>query len=322
MKITGINKIIWIILIAAICSVGALAYVEATRRAEDRLVVATTTSLFDTGLMDVITDHYRAEYGTHLYFISVGTGLALRHAERGDADAVLVHSPPCEIQFLEGGAGGVRRIIAYNFFAIVGPGDDPANIENLSPLEALKRIAQVGATWVSRGDRSGTHVTEKSLWRGAGFDPALLRDEAWYLESGTGMGATLRIADEKRAYTLTDMGTYLKFRGGGLIDLEVLVDKGRELLNVYSVMAVNPGPHPHLNFDGAIRFIEFLVSSEGQEIIGEFGREKFGRPLFYPAVELLRENTDPLLASWIRETAFFENSECPPRHRLGQDHLY
>lgn len=316
------NKIIGITLIAAICSFATLAYVETSMRAGDKLTVATTTSLHDTGLLDVIADRYRVKYGTNLYFIALGSGQSLEHAKRGDADAVLVHAPLLENQFLKENAGGVRKIIAYNFFAIIGPGDDPANIENLPPLEALQRIAQVKATWVSRGDSSGTHTKEKSLWQDAGFNPAQLRDESWYLESGSGMGVTLRIANERRAYTLADMGTYLKYRRGGLVDLEVLVGRGKELLNIYSVMAVNPSTHPHLNFDGAVRFIEFLISSEGQEIIDEFGRNEFGRSLFYPAVELLRENTDPQLARWIREYAFFENSECPPEYRLGQEGLY
>ena len=316
------DRIIGVVLVLAICSFTALVYVEISRRGDDRLLVATTTSLHDTGLLDIIAYRYRARYDTYLHFIPLGSGQSLEHARRGDADAVLVHAPELEIQFLIENAGGARKIIAYNFFAVVGPTDDPANIKNLQPLEAFQRIAQTRTTWVSRGDRSGTHMKEKAIWRAAGFDPAQLKNERWYLESGSGMGATLRIANERRAYTLADMGTYLKYRGGNLVDLEVLVGEGKELLNVYSVMAVNPGAHPHLNFTGAIRFIEFLVSREGQEIIGEFGRSEFGRPLFYPAVELLRENTDAQLAEWIREHAFFENSECPPRYRLGQEGLY
>lgn len=315
------NKITIVVFVIAI-SVTALAHIEISGRSASKLLVATTTSLYDTGLLDVIADHYRAEYGTDLYFIALGSGQSLEHAKRGDADAVLVHAPELELQFLQENAGGARKIIAYNFFAIVGPREDPAGIENLPPLEALLRIAQVGATWVSRGDNSGTHLKEKGLWRNAGFDPIKLGGESWYLELSKGMGATLRVANERRAYTLADIGTYLKYQKDGLIDLEVLVGKGKELLNVYSVMAVNPSTNPHLNFDGAVRFIEFLVSREGQELIGEFGRSEFGRPLFYPTVELLRENTDSQLAEWIREYAFFENSECPPRYRFGQEGLY
>lgn len=316
------NRMTLIVLILATCSFAALAYIEASRRAEDKLLVATTTSLYDTGLLDVVADRYREKYGANLYFIPKGSGLSLEHAKRGDADAVLVHAPELENQFLTENAGGARKIIAYNFFAIIGPADDPVDIDNLQPLEALQRIAQTEATWVSRGDSSGTHMKEKSLWQAAGYDPDQLGNESWYQKSSSGMGATLRIANEKRAYTLADMGTYLKYYSNNLVDLEVLVGRGEELLNVYSVMAVNTSAHPHLNFNGATNFIEFLVSSEGQEIIGEFGQSEFGRPLFYPAVELLRENTDPQLADWIREYAFFENSECPLQYRLGQEALY
>lgn len=311
------KKIIRVILIAAIFGISALTYVELTKNPS--ITIATTTSLYDTRLLDVIADHYRAKYGVDLYFISAGTGIALQYAKRGDADVVLVHAPSLENQFLQENAGGVRKIIAYNFFAIVGPNDDPAGIESLSPIQALQNIAQAQATWVSRGDNSGTHTKEKKLWEAAGFDPLQLTGQSWYLESGTGMGATLRIADEKKAYTLADMGTFLKYRKDNLIKLDVLVDQGKELLNVYSIMAVNPAINPNLNFNGAVDFIKFLVSDEGQKLIGDFGVGEYGRPLFYPAVGLLRGNTDPQLANWIREYAFLENSECPPRYRLEEE---
>lgn len=316
------SRTILAVLALAICGFMALAYVEVSRKGEDKLLVTTTTSLYDTGLLDMITDRYEEKCGTNLYFVPLGSGQSLEHAKRGDADAVLTHATELENRFLIENAGGARKIIAYNFFVIIGPGDDPANIKNLQPLEALQRIAQARATWVSRGDSSGTHMKEKALWRAAGFDPAGLLNESWYLESGSSMGVTLRIANERRAYTLADMGTYLKYHKDGLIDLGMLVEQEKELLNVYSVMAVNPSAHPHLNFNGAIHFIEFLVSEEGQKIIDDFGRSELGRQLFYPAVRLLRENTDPQLAEWIREYAFFENYECPPKYRLGQEGLY
>ncbi len=296
--------------------------VTGTFQNEPQLMVATTTSLYDSGLLDVIAEQYYEEYGIHLRFLALGSGQSLEHARRGDADAVLVHAPELENVFLSENAGGVRKIIAYNFFAIVGPSDDPAGIENMSPPEALRRIFQTGATWVSRGDNSGTNVKEKSLWRASGFEFEELADEGWYLESGSGMGTTLLIANERRAYTLADMGTYLKYRSENLIDLKVLVGEGKELLNVYSVMAVNPENHPHLNFQEALRFIKFLSSEEGQKLIGEFGVKEYGHPLFYPAARLLKENTEPQLAKWIREYAFFEGSECPDQYRFGQDGLY
>jgi len=287
-----------------------------------QLMVATTTSLYDSGLLDVVAEQYYEKYGVHLRFLALGSGQSLEHARRGDADAVLVHAPELENVFLSENAGGARKIIAYNFFAIVGPSDDPAGIENTSPTEALHRIAQTKATWVSRGDNSGTNIREKSLWAASGFESEELSDEDWYLESGSGMGTTLLIASERGAYTLADMGTYLKYRAENLIDLKVLVGEGKELLNVYSVMAINPENHPHLNFQEAVRFIKFLISEEGQKLIGEFGVKEYGHPLFYPAVQLLKENLDPQLANWIRECAFFDDSECPDQYRLGQDELY
>ncbi|MCW4036795.1 MAG: substrate-binding domain-containing protein, partial [Candidatus Bathyarchaeota archaeon] len=178
-----------------------------------RLIVSTTTSLYDTGILDVIEEAFEAKNRIDLYFISVGTGLAITHAKRGDADMILVHSPPRELTFLEEGYGVCRKIIAYNFFSIVGPVDDPAGIRDMSPVEALQKLTEVGrdgqAVWVSRGDDSGTHSKEKELWTTAGFDSPSLSEEDWYRDAGTGMGKTLQIAEEFGAYTLTDMGTYL-----------------------------------------------------------------------------------------------------------------
>ncbi|HID60951.1 MAG TPA: tungsten ABC transporter permease [Hadesarchaea archaeon] len=316
------DRWIGMLIVLTIAAFFALAVIEISIQNEDRLMVATTTSLYDTGLLDVITEQYQTVYGSNLYFLALGSGQSLEHAKRGDADVVLVHAPELENKFLSENIGGARKIIAYNFFAIVGPGDDPAEIENMSPLEAFQKIARTGETWISRGDNSGTHTKEKSLWQAAGLEIERLTDESWYLESGSGMGATLQIANERRAYTLADIGTCLKYRHENLIDLKILVNEGRELLNVYSVMAVNAENHPYLNFQKAVQFIKFLISDEGQGIIGEFGVIDYGRPLFYPAVQLLKENTNPQLASWIREYAFFDNSECPPQYRLGQDELY
>lgn len=313
---------IFALILAATISISALAAVEIINRSEKKLMIATTTSLYDTGLLDQIAENYKSKYGVSLYFIALGTGQSLEHARRGDADAVLVHSPKLENIFLTENSGGARKIIAYNFFSIVGPAEDPAGIENSTPLEALQKIFQAKATWVSRGDNSGTHTKEKSLWQSAGFELDNLDGESWYLESGSGMGSTLRISSERRAYTLADMGTYLKYNKDNMIDLDVLVGSGEELLNVYSVMTVNPENHPNLNFGGAVEFIEFLVSDEGQNLIGGFGVSDYGLPLFNPAVKLLQENSDPQIAGWIREYAFLEGSECPEQFRLGQDALY
>lgn len=293
---------------------------------KEKVVVSTTTSLYDTGLLDTIEDRFEAKHSIDLYFISVGTGQAIQHAERGDVDVLLVHDPLRELQFLESGYGVCRKIIAYNFFTIVGPEEDPAGIEGLYPLEAMSKIAVAGrkgeVTWVSRGDDSGTHAKEKKLWSEAGYDWEVIREEAWYIESGTGMGKTLQIANELEAYTLADAGTYLKYFNDNLIALKVLVNQGEELLNAYSVIAVNLEKRPNINFEGAITFIKFLISEEGQEIIGNYGKETYGQNLFYPTVNLLEENTYSTLVQWIQNYAFFDGSECPPEYRNDHPELY
>ena len=291
-----------------------------------RLVVSTTTSLYDTGILDEIEDVFEAENPVDIYFISVGTGLAITHAKRGDADMILVHAPSKELTFMEEGYGVCRKIIAFNFFAIIGPGDDPAGIKDLSPAEALETLVEKGrageAIWVSRGDDSGTHSKEKGLWATAGFDVSALREEDWYREAGTGMGKTLQIAGEFEAYTLTDMGTYLKYTKEGLVTMEVLVGAGKELINVYSAVAVNPEKNPDASFDDAVAFIEYLVSDEGQAIFNSYGVDTYGTALFNPAVELLKTGIDPVTAGWIEEAAYFDGSECPQQFRAGKTELY
>ena len=295
-------------------------------RSRTKLVVSTTTSLYDTGLLDAIEDRFEAAYPIDVYFISAGTGIAITYAQRGDADMILVHAPSSELTFLEGGYGVCRKIIAYNFFAIVGPDQDSAGVSGLAPTEALTRIVEAGRNgevfWVSRGDASGTHTKEKGLWSTAGLSWADLRDEAWYIESGTGMGKTLQIANEKAAYTLADMGTYLKYYTDGLISLGVVVDSGRELLNVYSGIAVNQTYNSEANFDAVIVFMKFLMSDEGQQIIEQFGQDEYPQRLFYPAVQLLKENTDPTLADWIEEFAFFDGQECPEEYQNEHKEMY
>ena len=321
------KSLLWaafISIVVLISVAGAFYYLQTPSR--KKVVVSTTTSLYDTGLLDAIEDRFEAEYPIDLFFISVGTGQAIQQAERGDADVLLVHDPSRELQFLESGFGVCRKIIAYNFFIIVGPDEDPAGIEGLDPLEAMSKIALAGregeATWVSRGDDSGTHAKEKSLWLAAGYDWEVIREEAWYRESGTGMGNTLQIANELEAYTLSDAGTYLKYFSDHLIVLKTLVDQGEELLNVYSVIAVNVEKHPNVNFEGAIAFIKFLISEDGQGIIESYGKEMYGQSLFYPTVDLLEVNTNSTLVQWIRGYAFFDGSECPPEYRDDHPELY
>ena len=290
------------------------------------LVVATTTSLYDTGVLDRIEDSFEAESSVDLYLISAGTGLAITHAQRGDADMILVHAPSEELAFMEEGYGVDRKIIAYNFFSIVGLIDDPAGISQMNVEDALNTLIEKGrsgeSTWVSRGDDSGTHAKEKGLWSAAGFDVTSLREEGWYRESGTGMGKTLQIAEEFGAYTLTDMGTYLKYRKEALINLEVMVGEGAELINVYSAIAVSTESNPDANFGGAIEFIEFLVSDEGQAIFESYGVDAYDTNLFNPAVKLFKTGSDPEVIEWIETAAYFEGSECPEKFRSGDTKLY
>lgn len=316
--------IIIVILVAVFSIAGTFYYVESV--AKRRLVVSTTTSLYDTELLDTIEDEFEAKYPIDVYFISVGTGLAIKHAERGDADMILVHAPSKELLFLEGGYGVCRKIIAYNFFAIVGPGADPANIKDLPPTQALSKIVEAGrnesAKWVSRGDDSGTHTKEKGLWAAAGFNWTIMRNEGFYVEAGAGMGKTLQIAYNLDAYTLADMGTYLKYYNDEIIFSEALVTEGEELLNVYSAIAGDPNNNSGINFDGAITFMEFLISAEGQEIVANFGKDVYGQSLFYPAVNLLEQGTDPTMVQWIENYAFFNGYECPPEYQDNHPELY
>jgi len=319
--------LLWIslLILTAVASIaGTTLYLRASMK--ERLIVSTTTSLYDTGLLDAVEAEFETEYSIDLNFISVGTGIAIQHAQRGDADLVLVHSPADELKFLTDGTGVNRKIIAYNFFAIVGPETDPATIGNTEPLQALSKIVESGrngtAKWVSRGDNSGTNAKENILWAAAGFDWKTLSQESWYINAGSGMGETLKKADYFSAYTLADMGTYLKYNKDGLISLRVLVGQGKDLLNVYSAIAVNQTLHPSVNFDSALTFTKFLVSDEGQQIIEQYGKDAYGQSLFYPAARLLKVNTDPSIAHWIAECAFFNGTECPLEYRKGNSELY
>jgi len=274
------------------------------------LRVATTTSLYDTGLLEELARVYREGGGGRVAFLPVGTGQAFLQARRGEADLLLVHAPAQEVEFMREGWGENRSVVACNFFVLVGPPQDPAGVENHPPLQALSRIAGAAgegrARWVSRGDLSGTHLRERELWEEAGYDPENLRKEGWYLETGAGMGQTLLVASEKGAYTLSDLGTFLTYLRKGLVNLKVLVRGGKELLNVYSAIPVNPERVRGVDGEGARRFLEFLLSEEGQRTIGEFGVGRYGEPLFLPAARILGENSDPQLASWIREVALLE----------------
>ncbi len=240
------------------------------------VILATTTSTQDTGLLDVLVPEFEKKTGYKVKVIAVGSGAAMEMGKRGEADVLLVHAPQAEKELVDSGAGINYRLVMHNDFIVVGPPDDPAGIKGKNVLEAFKLIADKKVVFISRGDESGTHKKEKELWALAGIKP----EGSWYQQSGTGMGQTLNIANEKQGYTLSDKGTYLAHKRN--INLEVLVEKDKSLLNIYHVMQVNPEKFDKVNGEGGKAFVEFMVSPEVQRIIGEYGKDKYGEPLFTP----------------------------------------
>jgi tungstate transport system substrate-binding protein len=318
-----------VLLVIILIGLGSYSYFNTRITTKQHLIVSTTTSLYETGLLDILKVEFEKQHPSiNVSFISQGTGLAIQTAMRGDADMILVHDPDRELKFLQDGYGVNRKVVAYNFFVIAGPSSDPANVKGLPPTEALIKIIEAGevnsAIWVSRGDDSGTHSKEKQIWKAAGFDTTDLRTMDWYLEAGTGMTATLRLTDEKEAYTLVDLGSYLNNYVNENIKLEIIVDAGKDTLNVYSVIANNP-KKPEVassNFDASMKFIDFLVSDEIQQILSDFGKDNFGKPLFNPYVKLLKSNDKPKLIQWIQDLAYFDGTECPLQYRYQADHFY
>jgi tungstate transport system substrate-binding protein len=241
------------------------------------VILSTTTSTQDSGLLDVLVPMFERASGYTVKTIAVGTGQALALAGRGESDVVLAHAPDLEKKYVAEGKMRHRRLVMYNDFVIVGPGDDPARIKGMtSAAQAMKAIAQAAARFVSRGDNSGTHILEKALWTLAGTAPA----GPWYIESGQGMGQTLALADDRNAYTLTDRGTYLAYQKR--IRLPILIHGDRPLLNIYSVMEVNGTNGPRVNVAGGKAFADFMVARETQAVIKSFGMDKYGQPLFVP----------------------------------------
>jgi tungstate transport system substrate-binding protein len=241
------------------------------------VIVSTTTSTQDSGLLDVLVPVFERKTGYSVKTISVGTGQALALAARGEADVTLAHAPALERRYVEDGKMLNRRLVMYNDFLVVGPESDPAGIRGeKSATAALRKIADRGARFVSRGDKSGTHALELALWKQAGVTPGA----PWYIESGQGMGATLGIADDRSAYTITDRATALAF--ARRVRLKTMIEGDRPLLNMYSVMEVNPANGARVNAAGGKAFADFMLASETQAIIKTFGVEKYGQPLFVP----------------------------------------
>ncbi len=251
---------------------------EETSGESGRLKVATTTSLDNTGLWETLEPMFEEENDVDLDIVAVGTGIALEYGMNGDVDVITVHSKSREEAYVADGYGVERVPFAYNYFLIVGPENDPAGIKGMSPEDAFNTLfeSEVG-TFVSRGDDSGTHGKEKTIWTNAGYEYEEVQDAgSWYLEAGSGMGATLVMADEKQGYTITDTGTYLAYKGD--LDLVPIVDEGATLLNVYSVIVGTNTGMPQM----AQALVDFLTSDEVQQILGDYGVAEYGMPLFTP----------------------------------------
>jgi tungstate transport system substrate-binding protein len=265
------------VLAAGLCASGGPARAEDAART---VILATTTSTQDSGLLDALLPVFQKETGYVVKTISVGSGQAMAMGRRGEADVLLVHSPADEQKLVDEGFGVNRRLVMHNDFIIVGPRKDPAKVKGTrSSREAMAAIARAGALFVSRGDNSGTHAKEKSLWKAAGVNPD---GQKWYQQTGLGMGETLGVASEKDGYTLTDRATFLALSRSRRLELDVVLEKEPLLLNVYHVIEVTPSRWPKVNAAGARAFADFMVAPRTQEAIGRFGAEKFGAPLFVP----------------------------------------
>jgi tungstate transport system substrate-binding protein len=267
----------WLTCVIVLAMVASPFVAEAQPAGSRIVIVATTTSTQDSGLLDVLVPMFERRTGYTVKTVSVGTGQALALAARGEVDVVLVHAPTLEKKYVVEGKLSNRRLVMYNDFVIAGPETDPARIKGeKNVVAALKKIAGAGARFVSRGDKSGTHLLEQDLWTRAEVTPAA----AWYIESGQGMGATLGIANDRGAYVLTDRATLLAF--GRRVALSILVEGDRPLLNVYAVLEINPANGPRVNVAGGKAFADFMVAPETQAVIKTFGVDKYGQPLFAP----------------------------------------
>jgi tungstate transport system substrate-binding protein len=282
------------LLAALLASIGSIACGDgggsqetaAGRSGPKEIILATTTSTQDSGLLDVLVPVFEKDSGYNLKVIAVGSGQALAMGQRGDADVLLVHAPGSEKALIDDGSAINRRLVMHNGFIILGPDKDPAGIKGMtSSVDALKKVFDTGSTFVSRADDSGTNKAELSLWKKAELDP---KGKSWYVETGQGMGATLQIANQKDGYTLSDRATFLAQKEGFV--LKVLVEGDPLLLNVYSVMQVNPDEFDLVNGPGGKAFADFMVSEEVQKLIGEFGVEEYGQPLFVPDADKTYED--------------------------------
>ena len=266
-----------------------------------KLLIATTTSLYDTGLLDYLEPKFESMYNVDLQITSQGTGKAIEIAKNGDADVLLVHSPAQELKFVEDGYGINRRSFASNYFLIIGPANDPAGIRGMTPEDAFTTLLikgsnnTAGVVFVSRGDASGTHTAEKGIWSKAKFNytTGVQKSGAWYVEAGKGMGETLQLASEKKAYTFTDEGTFLAYKSN--LQLEPIITQGASLLNIYSVMTVYNEQQPVEKIQMANNWVNFLISNQTQADIGSYGVVKYGKALFTP----MSVYVPPAPAGWV-----------------------
>ena len=242
------------------------------------VILSTTTSTQDSGLLDVLIPIFEKQSGYFVKTIAVGSGQAMAMGQKGEADVLLVHSPAAEKKFVAEGYGLNRRIIMHNDFIVVGPPEDPAKVKGMkSAAESFKGIAAGNALFLSRADKSGTHVKEMDIWKAAGINP---EGQKWYQQTGLGMGQTLSVTNEKKGYTLADRGTYLAVKKN--LQMDILVEGDGILLNIYHVIEINPAKWPKVNAAGGKAFADFMVAKETQEIVRTFGVDKYGSPLFFP----------------------------------------
>ena len=245
---------------------------------QKNIILATTTSTQDSGLLDVLLPMFEKKTGYFVKTIAVGSGQAMAMGQKGEADVLLVHSPAAEKKFVAEDYGVNRRLVMHNDYIVVGPAEDPAKIKGTkATTDALKKISSAGALFLSRGDNSGTHSKEKDVWKASGINA---EGQKWYQQTGLGMGQTLNVASEKNGYTLADRGTYLALKKN--LHLAILMEGDAILLNIYHAIEVNPAKWPKVNVAGSKAFADFMVAKETQEIIKTFGTDKFGSPLFFP----------------------------------------
>jgi tungstate transport system substrate-binding protein len=273
-----LKKVLGAALVAAVFLIGMALPACAAGPVQKNLILATTTSTQDSGLLDILIPVFEKKTGYFVKTIAVGSGQAMAMGQKGEADVLLVHSPDAEKKFMAEGSGVNRLIVMHNDFIVVGPPADPAAIKGAkSTVEAFQKIAAAGSLFLSRGDNSGTHAKEQGIWKAAGINP---EGQKWYQQTGLGMGQTLNVAAEKKGYILADRGTWLSLQQK--LGLPILKEGDPILLNVYHVIAVNLAKWPKVNADGAKVFSDFMVSAETQGIIKTFGVEKYGGPLFFP----------------------------------------